>query len=41
MPYYKDNKFGNEYYQENYFKRRLASEKDVLNLIWLSKMELK
>ncbi|CAA0206709.1 hypothetical protein [Tenacibaculum maritimum] len=41
MPYYNDNIYGNEYYQHNYHKRRVASQKDVLSLLWLTKLELR
>ncbi|CAA0221583.1 hypothetical protein [Tenacibaculum maritimum] len=41
MPYYNDNIYGNEYYQHNYHKRRVASQKDFLSLLWLTKLELR
>lgn len=40
MPYYKNNILGNEHKQPNYFLRRAAAEKDVLSLLWLSKIKL-
>lgn len=41
MPYYNNNSLGNEYSQKDYHKRRVASKKDVLSLVWLTKIELK
>ncbi|KPH13089.1 hypothetical protein [Chryseobacterium sp. ERMR1:04] len=41
MPYFRDNKYGNEHYQPNYFRRRVASEKDVLSLLWLTKIDVR
>lgn len=41
MPYFKDNILGNEHNQPNYFLRRVAAEKDVLSLVWLTKIEIK
>jgi hypothetical protein len=40
MPYFKNNILGNEHKQPNYFLRRAAAEKDVLSLLWLSKIKL-
>lgn len=40
MPYFKDNILGGRYAQPNYYQRRVASEKDVLGLLWLSKIIL-
>ncbi len=34
MPYFKD------YFQHNYYGRRVASEEDVKGIIWLIKMKL-
>ncbi|MBM0651534.1 hypothetical protein JMN10_08035 [Capnocytophaga genosp. AHN8471] len=34
MPYFKD------YFQHNYYGRRVASEEDVKGIIWLTKMKL-
>ncbi|XKW98132.1 hypothetical protein R8G64_06480 [Tenacibaculum maritimum] len=41
MPYHKENKLGKWYRQSNYYKRRVAHKKDVLSLIWLTKLNLK
>lgn len=41
MPYFKDNILGGEHKQPNYFKRRVAAEKDVIGLIWLTKIKVK
>ncbi|MDN3694522.1 hypothetical protein QWZ06_20760 [Chryseobacterium tructae] len=40
MPYYRDNILGDEHKQPNYFLRRIAVEKDVLILLWLTKVEI-
>jgi hypothetical protein len=40
MPYFKNNALGNEHKQPNYFARRVAAEKDVLSLIWLTKLSI-
>ena len=40
MPYFKDNKYGGQYFQHNYYGRRVASEEDVKGIIWLTKMKL-
>ena len=40
MPYYKNNELGVEYYQPNYHKRRVAAEKDVFSLLWLTKIKI-
>ena len=41
MPYFKDNKYGGQYFQHNYYYgRRVASEEDVKGIIWLTKMKL-
>lgn len=40
MPYFKDNALGNEHRQPNFFARRAAAEKDVLSLIWLTKLSV-
>ncbi|WBX77806.1 hypothetical protein PG911_05975 [Tenacibaculum ovolyticum] len=41
MPYHAENKLGKWYRQPNYYKRRIAHKKDVLSLIWLTKLNLK
>ena len=38
MPYFKDNEKGGKHFQDDYYKRRVASEEDVKSLIWLTKM---
>ncbi|WP_315060840.1 hypothetical protein [Capnocytophaga leadbetteri] len=38
MPYFKDNEKGGKHSQDDYYKRRVASEEDVKSLIWLTKM---
>ena len=38
MPYFKDNEEGGKHSQDDYYKRRVASEEDVKSLIWLTKM---
>lgn len=40
MPYYKDNSLGGESKQPDYFKRRAAAEKDVLGILWLTKLTI-
>ncbi|NTE03481.1 hypothetical protein G6M26_06990 [Agrobacterium tumefaciens] len=40
MPYLSNNALGGEDKQLNYYKRKVGSEKDVLGLIWLSKIEI-
>ncbi|KPH13086.1 hypothetical protein [Chryseobacterium sp. ERMR1:04] len=40
MPYYNSNVLGDEHKQPNYFLRRIAAEKDVLSLLWLTKIEI-
>lgn len=41
MPYFKDNILGGQDKQPNYFNRRVAAEKDVLSLLWLTKINIK
>ncbi|MGG6230704.1 hypothetical protein [Tenacibaculum sp. SDUM215027] len=41
MPYLKKNKYGGKRRQPNIYKRLVASEKDVLSLLWLTKLKLK
>ncbi len=41
MPYFSDNALGGEHKQPNYLKRKVGAEKDVLGLIWLTKIEIK
>ena len=41
MPYLRDNKYGNKRRQPNIYQRLVASEEDVLSLVWLSKLGLK
>ncbi len=41
MPYLKDNKYGGKHNQPNVYKRLVAAQKDVLSLLWLTKLELK
>ncbi len=41
MPNYNENILGKWYYKTNFYKRRVAHDKDVLSLIWLTKIELK
>ena len=41
MPYHRDNELGKWYRQPNYYKRRIAQEKDALSLMWLTKLEIK
>ncbi|CAA0178103.1 hypothetical protein [Tenacibaculum maritimum] len=41
MPYLKDNKYGGKLRQPNIYKRFVASQKDVLSLLWLTKLELR
>ena len=38
MLYFKDNEKGGKHSQDDYYKRRVASEEDVKSLIWLTKM---
>ena len=38
MPYFKDNEKGGKHSQDDYYKRRVASEEDVKSLIWLTKI---
>jgi len=40
IPYFKDNILGNEHNQPNYFLRRVAAEKNVLSLVWLTKINI-
>jgi len=40
MPYFNDNILGNEHNQPNYFLRRITDEKDVLSLVWLTKINI-
>lgn len=41
MPYFNDNILGGKWKQPNYFQRRIAAEKDVLSLVWLTKLKIK
>jgi hypothetical protein len=41
MPYFSDNVLGGETQQPNYLARKIAAEKDVLGLMWLSKLKIK
>lgn len=41
LPYFSDNILGSEALQANYFRRKIATEKDILGLIWLSKLKIK
>ena len=38
MSYFKDNEKRGKHSQDDYYKRRVASEEDVKSLIWLTKM---
>lgn len=40
MPYFNDNILGNKHNQPNFFLRRVAAEKDVLSLVWLTKINI-
>jgi len=40
MPYFNDNVLGNEHFQKNYYTRRVAAERDVLSLLWLTKLKI-
>lgn len=40
MPYFNNNILGGKWKQPNYFQRRIASEKDVLSLVWLTKLKI-
>lgn len=41
MPYYRENVLGGEASQPNYHARRVAAEKDVLSLLWLTKIKVR
>lgn len=41
MPYYRENALGGESSQPNYHRRRVAAEKDVLSLLWITKIKIK
>lgn len=41
MPYFRENELGSEGNQANYYARRVAAEKDVLSLLWLTKIKIR